>query len=144
PTVRPAPRCRPAGGTPRTPAPPRAAPCPGPGDGRPTRPAVPEPPGLRAPPGRSCTRPAPATASRPGPTRCGPAAGTGPRCRPCSAAASTASTHTRDYAAKPAITRTDCISACIYEPCTATAAASRLACPFTPECRLGNRPTAEA
>ena len=79
-----------------------AAPCPGPGAGRPTRPAAPAPPASRAPPGRSCTRPAPATASRPGPTRCGPAAGTGPRCRPCSAAASTASTRTRQYAAKPA------------------------------------------
>jgi hypothetical protein len=45
---------------------------------------------------------------------------------------------------KPAPTRTDNVSACIYEPCTATVPASRLACPFTPERRLGNRPTAEA
>ena len=94
PTARPAPRSRPAAWTRRTPGPPprSPAPSPAPGGGRRRRPAAPAPPGWRAPPGRSCRRPAPATASRPGPTRCGPAAGSGPRCRPCSAAASTAST----------------------------------------------------
>src|SRR6185437_5969675 len=50
----------------------------------------------------------------------------------------------RDYAVKLALTRTDYFSACIYGTCTATVPASRLACPFTPERRLGNRPTAEA
>jgi hypothetical protein len=58
-------------------------------------------PGPGAPPGRSRRPPAPATASRPGPTRCGLSAGSGPQSRPCCGAASTAGTWTRNYTGNP-------------------------------------------
>jgi hypothetical protein len=54
-----------------------------------------------------------------------------------------ASTHTRQYAAKPVFTRDDSVSACIYEPCAATARADCLTCPFTSKRGLCNRLTAE-